>query len=107
MVDVIRNRIKKVAIDSVEDLRRGHSPMPPACVDGNSMISAPPGSPSGMIIDRDSSLDGLISWLTQSGAEINGVVVRNVEGKRFSHFTLIQAPDGVSLQLATSTRERR
>jgi len=81
--------------------------MPPTGADGNSVESGSPGYINQLIAGRDSSLDGLISWLTQSGAEINGVVVRNVEGKRFSHFTLIQAPDGVSLQLATSTRERR
>jgi hypothetical protein len=57
--------------------------MPPTCAHGNLIISAPPEPPSGMITDRDFSLDDLISWLIRSGAEINGVVVRNVEGTPF------------------------
>ena len=40
-----------------------------------------------MTADRDRSLDNLISSLTQSGAEINDVVVRNVEG---NHLPLLQ-----------------
>ena len=81
--------------------------MPPTGADGNSVESGSPGYINQLIAGRDSSLDGLITWLIKSGAEINSVVVRNVEGKSFSRFRLIQAPDEDSLQLATSTRERR
>ena len=57
--------------------------MSPTCADGGSIASASPGPPDGTITDRDSSLDALISWLKHSGAEINDVVVRNVEGTSF------------------------
>lgn len=80
--------------------------MPPTCADGGSGALVSPRGINGTITDRDSSLDELISWLMQSGAEINAVIVRNVEGSASSNFTLIQVPVGDSSQRATLTRER-
>jgi hypothetical protein len=49
--------------------------------DANSIISTANGYNERKRKEGDGSLDGLVSWLNDNGAEINNVIVKKVDGR--------------------------